>query len=499
MKKQNRIAQGVIFKAITIFCDISERLLLIPVFIAYWGEGEYANWAVLYSLAMMLAVLDFGLTPYASNRIRCLADGSVGIAWHAVYRTSVRIVTALALISATCVWLVVDGSLMQGYGADSIGQEKANAVLLLLSFAVLGSLSRNAAAARFRAEGDYPLHLGHAAAVRLAQFLALAVTVFVGGGVVAAALAFFLAHIIVGYLGQEILQRVRYSKFPKGTVEPIRIFIQDGGTIAGAYFVRQLGRVASQQAPTILLGALSAGNSLIVQFVVARAIIGVVRQFTTQIADVVGLDVSESWFKGEIDGCRQSVRRASGILGLFVGGSLGLLMVFGRDFVQLWTSGEVYFDWYISVWLAMSVLLGGAALPSTSFLHFTNSAKPLAIAFAVKLGIIIAIGPLLVLSFDAAGAAFLVFLVDGIAGAILIIRKAAEKLNKRQILLWREYLGPAFTAGLVAVLVGSQLNGDMAGDWSVLIFRVTAAGAVTFLLLACIVRFVNIINRTRVM
>ncbi len=86
---------------------ISQTYLLVPLFLAAWGDEGYGRWLTLTAMASYLALLDLGGQSYIGNRLAA----SFAHERYDEFRTTLRQGFSLFALVGTLAWLVVAGVL----------------------------------------------------------------------------------------------------------------------------------------------------------------------------------------------------------------------------------------------------------------------------------------------------------------------------------------------------------------------------------------------------
>lgn len=243
-------------------------------------------------------------------------------------------------------------------------------MMILLSIQVLANLQTGLVYAGFHCERNYGIGQFLVACVRLSEFGAMAVTVLLGGGPFAAAMAFVGAR-IVGTLGMRIVLWRRSPWLSFGYRYASKRVVKRLAGPAFAFTAFPLGNALSLQGVLIVVGS-TLGPVPTVTFNTLRTMTRVGLQFVNAIRAAVAAEVSTAFSAGNYALLRQlHDRSCQAALWVSAAVVVGLL-VFGEKILFVWTHGSVGMDRLVFILLLSLVLPASLWLSSLNLAYATN-------------------------------------------------------------------------------------------------------------------------------
>jgi len=345
------------------------QIASVPLFLRAWGIELYADWLIVSAVPVYLAMSDVGFTNAAMNDMtmsvgkgdRAAALASCHSAWlllSLVTVGAVIVIVPTVLLLPIGTWLKL--SRLEGPGP----------VMILLSIQVLANLQTGLVYAGFHCERNYGIGQFLVACVRLSEFGAMAVTVLLGGGPFAAAMAFVGAR-IVGTLGMRIVLWRRSPWLSFGYRYASKRVVKRLAGPAFAFTAFPLGNALSLQGVLIVVGS-TLGPVPTVTFNTLRTMTRVGLQFVNAIRAAVAAEVSTAFSAGNYALLRQlHDRSCQAALWVSAAVVVGLL-VFGEKILFVWTHGSVGMDRLVFILLLSLVLPASLWLSSLNLAYATN-------------------------------------------------------------------------------------------------------------------------------
>ena len=73
-----RVAKGFLANSLGQTINAVAQIVLVPVFLAYWGRERYGEWVTLSAVIAYLAIIDFGMQMFVVNRLnQCYVNRDV--------------------------------------------------------------------------------------------------------------------------------------------------------------------------------------------------------------------------------------------------------------------------------------------------------------------------------------------------------------------------------------------------------------------------------------
>lgn len=444
-----RLIAGTSALGITIVMWSLLQIVAVRVFLLNWGAERYADWLTLNAATGLLSLLELGINAHLGARMMAAAGRddtsdvdrtlATGLALYTV------IVAAGTLLVAGVWWLGAE-DLWQIATPDTgpAGLVLAAAALLLIPRPILGSV--------LSAFGRFPLATYLGGAQQILGLGAQLSVALAGGGLLAAAVAYLVVVLVIGWALPVVLIRRHHptialrARWP-GWSELKQILFRSGlHAVAGATTPLLLNL------PVLLLRRLLPDGADLVLFTATRTYAGTVRQIASQLVLSSAMEMTRQHHRGESAGLLQLFALA----GRFTAGSMGLLagllLVAGGPIFQIWTHHSLSFDpWLAAIFLATATLSAPGLLGS-ALLRLTDHADTLLLASILQTGLSLLLCLVLIPTSGALGAGIAVGIAELVCVGGLGLWRARGLFKIGVMELW-----PSLAAGAAAFLLAGTL------------------------------------------
>lgn len=427
-----RVLRGLGANAYGQLVTVIVQLVGVPILLYAWGMQLYGEWLILFAIPAYLSLTDLGFSQSAGNDMTArVAQGDCAGAL-AVFQSLGVLVYTIAgvalMLSAALFWHLplVDWLHFQVLDADA-----ARWVLWLLAAQVFAGLMDGVNHAGFRSSGEYPLHLGLHATVRLLQFLGIWTVALAGGGPVAAAVAFFGVR-AVGTAAFALLLVRRHRWLHFGMARARRAELRRLMRPAMANIAIPSAQALNIQGMVLVVGAML-GPPAVVVFSTLRTLTRLALQLVLAVANAAEPELAVAYGandRGLMRALFVHALRGGFWLALAAAAGLG---VFGSFILEVWTDGKVTMQPVLFAWLlcsaVASVLWYGALIALKAANRHLRVAS--IYAFASAAAIVVA-ALLLRWTGDLSAAGISLVLMDTIM-ALFTLRAAASLLQMQPL------------------------------------------------------------------
>ena len=368
---------------------LADRLFIPAVLIRYLGVAEFSAWSLAIATGAFVAVLEFGLTRYYTNRLIYLVErGETGEAQR-VYRVATTLLVtsvagALAIIALAFPYLV------SGVGEPQVDRILSAAVVpITLAAAVLQLLALRHAL--YRAHRHYTAET----IVRLiGDALRIAVVVlaaWLGAGLLAAAWLWFAATIAFVVLPISIDTLRRYPRFIEAPQLPRPEERADVAKVSPGLWLQSMFTTLYASVPVLVVGAVTASPAVITQFVLMRMIANFVRQVQQMFANLFAIELARRAAIGDQQGHAQIFGEVNRLLGIQAAVASAALIVLGQELFALWTGRTQLFDLTLLVLAVGPPLLVPASILSIEALSYANRPWPIVRARLIQFALTVTV------------------------------------------------------------------------------------------------------------
>ncbi len=449
-----RIGREYVAQIIGFAVTVADRLLTAGILVRLWGAEGFAAWTVALSAAGMLALFDFGLTAYFSNRLFFAVEQKAIVRARHVFGAG-----NAALIVAGTVGFVI---ICVGFAATRPSPSGAPlfATMALLALAAAARQGMAVVIAVYRAHQDFfrqtmVTTLGDS--VRIAATIAIAI---VGGSILQVAAGYLVATLLSSVLLPLVDVARRYSGFAYRVEAPDREERGLAFVTSLRYWLQGAVSTLVTFAPVFFLASAGAAAHALAQFALMRTLANLVRAVLQLFANVFGLEAARRIAVRDAPGFSQVYRESVIFLAVQTSVSAGVLAALAQPLFTVWTGDASLFDEML-LWLAIGPPL---LLPSLSIavqvLTCANMPTPLLHGRIAQL--VITVGAFFVLPVpDTAMRMMLALAIGEIAGLGIPATRAihaidpAAGLGLHLGLVWRSIMAAGLSYLLVSRLVAA--------------------------------------------
>ena len=428
---------------------VAGQLLLVPLFLAAWGEVRYGEWLTLSAMAAQVALVDFGVQTYVVNRLnqsyakRELEEYTRILQSALYWSLAVSAVAFVAVVEA--IFLLPLGS---WFSLELTGHSVITMVGALLALQVVASVPYGLVSGIYRTVGEFPTGT-MIFNVQRGLFIALTGgALLLGGGLIHVAAAQLLPLLIgVSYALWDLRRRHPEIEIGLAKREPglARTFLGP----SSLFFLIRGSQAASIQGSTLIVSALF-GSAAVALFVTLRTLCNLVRQISNSLIIALWPELTSLEASGDYDTLRSVFHLANKVITSICLAAAVFLIVGGQDLVELWTHGEVQYQAGLMNALLIMLVLQTPWLLSSTFLMATNRHKLVSTCYLISSLLGLGLGVLLALEFGTPG------LIAGLLAAELLVcgwtvpNAACQLVRERTSRYFLRTIGPMFP---VAALV----------------------------------------------
>ena len=478
-----RVAAGIVSKTMGVALAFGEQLILVPVFLFFWGPDKYGDWLTLFATAAFLGLADIGLQNYYGNALHhALSRGDSDRFRQLLREGSALYLAIIASVGVAALLLLLTGELDH---MAILPGDTAALVLCLMGGWFLIALPMGMVLSIYRAHGNFSASVNAGNLYRVALIAAVATVLVSGGGPVEMA-GVYIATTLAGYAAILWHLRRRYGALGLGLSWPDSIALRDVLGTAPVFALVPLSMMLTVNGTVLLIAGLAGGGAAIVAFTTIRTLTGMARSVTNEIIQVAGVEIARQHAQDDDAGIRRLYRFVTRLSGSSSGIIAGLIAIVGPPFLDVWTVGKVAFAPQIFWPLLAAAALSGPTNAGMSVLQYINRPKGMALGYVLSGITVMGVSLVLVPRLGAAGAAWAVLLAELLVlGIVIPVRTAAIVPGNpaRQIAVSHGYATAGFALSAGAAWAATRIAGT--GD----IAAIALAGIVWMALAALPVFF----------
>ncbi len=474
----SRVARGVGANFLGQAVNAIGQLLLVPLFLVYWGRQLYGEWLTLSAAVGYLAIVDFGMQMYVINRLNQLH--SVG-EWedynrtlHSAYFLSLVVSTASFVLLSTVFAIV---PVEQWFRFSDTGRATAATVLVLLAAQVAFSIPQGLIAGVYRTIGEYPRGVMIGIAQKGAAILATVATLTAGAGLsVLAAVQIAPMAAAAVYVWFDLRRRhpqVQLGIRRRDTRQALSFLAP-----SFFFFLIQAAMALVFQGSTLVVGALFGAGQVAV-FVTLRTLANALRQGFAAIIHALWPELTALEATKRFETLREIfILSSKAMLLLSVCGSLFLAFE-GDDVVRLWTRGGIAYDNRLMAAFLALLLSQTYWLSSSIVMASSNNHRLLSFSYVASSVLGLGLGYLIAVPLGISGVVLGLLAGDLLVCAAFVPLRACRHIGQD----YRGYASEVLLRGIpvALVVVGVVYLTTSAFDHVSAMQRLAAVGAATAL------------------
>jgi O-antigen/teichoic acid export membrane protein len=428
-----RVTSGVLANLLGQAINAFGQILLVPVFLGYWGKQRYGEWLTLSAAVTYLSMLDFGMQMYLVNRMnQCYTQGD--------YRGHTQVLHSAflfsLLLSVTAVLLVTPiflaSPIESWFRFSSTNHATATVVAILLCVQIVGAIPYGLLSGCYRTIGEFPRGQMVSNVRTMSSLVLTVIVIMLGGGLISVAITQLVLLIATGiWVCLDLRSRHREIQIGFAHAD-LKLAVSFLGP-SSLFFLIQAATALTVQGSVIMVGALFGAASVAV-FVPLRTLANVIRQLASALhtalwPEITALEISKRHAK------LRNIHLLGAKLLVVVSVCSGLFLHFmGPEIISAWTHrAHLYdsrlFDSFLILLVSQSPWLTAALILTAS-----NNHRRLSICYAAAAIIGLGIGYVLAHRLGMAGLVTGLWigesLVCGTLAPIMACRLMGESLRR---------------------------------------------------------------------
>jgi O-antigen/teichoic acid export membrane protein len=357
---------------------VGSQLVLIPLFLKYWGAAKYGEWLILWSIPAYLIMADLGIGSAAGNEMTIRAGAGDYKGAQQTFFGGLLVSVAAGLF-VTVVGFI-GAILIDKYevlSTQHISPEESALVLLTLAFAAAIGFPGGAVSAAYRCCERNALGILLSNISRLLEAIVMGILLVMGRSALEICLGVLISKGVMLIIQTIFLRRICPWLFtpkckPDKTIFK-RLFIPSLGFMAFP-----LGNAISLQGPILIIGNLF-DTTAVTTFVTMRTLARLPLQINNALNSSVWPEMSRVYGAGDMAMLRELHRRLWGITISLILMVAGIILINGSWITKLWLGNNGSYD---------SLLLNGImSLTIISAIWNASAVVLVAINVHAKLGL----------------------------------------------------------------------------------------------------------------
>jgi O-antigen/teichoic acid export membrane protein len=376
-----RLVNGTLAGGVRQIINVFGHLIMVPVFLKYWGGQRYGEWQILSAAVAYMVLLDFGLATYVANRLTQAYSRSDLAAFNRLLASALMFsVTVCGAAAFIAIPLLLALPIDQWFQLRETPRAIAAGAAVLLALQFVWAVPAGVIGAIYRATGEYAREVNIVNARALAAIVLTVLLVVVGAGFLA------IAVMQLAVLAAAVL----FAIFDLRRRRPeVRIGFHGGEyrlalsllLPSSLFFLMQISVALALQGSTLVVGAVL-GAASVALFASTRTLVNVISQAASALQSALWPEFTSMEARGQYGSLRLGHGLGTKVV-MSVALSAAVFFHFmGADIFRWWTSGRVGFDPLLLDALLLWQLVEVSYAMSSVVLASSNNHKGVAVRYA---------------------------------------------------------------------------------------------------------------------
>jgi O-antigen/teichoic acid export membrane protein len=377
----SRILKSIGADALGQFLNVLTKLLLVPIFLKFWGAELYGEWLILFAWCSWFTIADLGGQLFFANKLT--ADWAKGelVTFRKTFSSglflfSVTSLALLVLLGLGIIFLPL-GKLIN---LKNINHDELSFILLIIAARFSISLPVGLLMAVYRAIGLQGRSIMCSNWVLVTQSVFTAMALWMGAGVLTIGLIELLPFLaIIFFIRFDLSKKLPlgYKLFSFGDIN--LALIKNSIAPSLYFFGIQMGYAAIIQGTIIVLSRVLSPIEVSI-FSSIRIIANVMSRFMGILIHAVWPEVTRLYESKDISSL-SGIFRLIQYSGVYFGFIYILIVIyFGDSLFNFWLAGRLNYSFWAGFFLSAHVVLNGIWITGGSFLMASNLHKKYSLA-----------------------------------------------------------------------------------------------------------------------
>jgi O-antigen/teichoic acid export membrane protein len=375
------IAKNYAANTVGLVLRFLEQIVMVPLFISFWGVTKYADWILITSLSLFFVITNMGLNTASTNEfIIKYQQREYAVCLKLLINTFLFI----TFVGLACIFLSIIVALTVGFKeilkVSVFSESETSIVFILLLVQIFIRMYNGVYHGIYRATSHTHMSSMIENSVKLTEVIILFVGIVLKVNIVLIILVYIVPVSISIVYKHWYVQRWFETNFT------IRLFdwplIKSLAKPSFAFMLMPLGYAVSNQGMIFVVNTL-AGSAALIIFTTTRTVVNFLRSFMNLLSYAIEPEVSVAYGKRNFSIITKLYHRSfiiTFILSLFC---IVLLFIFGRPVYLIWTKHVLSFE-AVFFYGMLAVLLVSCLWGITStILLATNTHASFSLAFLI--------------------------------------------------------------------------------------------------------------------
>ncbi len=346
---KSAIQKNIIAFLFGIVVQLVNQILLVPLYLNYWGVNLYSDWIVLSAISSFFAMSNLGINSVTANQFAMdYSEDKNNLLRCRTLLTNNYLIVIIAAIFASTISLIYISvfNIVDNLGLHEIDRFKASLIFVLLIVKVFMGMYTSVLYAIYRAFSIYHKAVYQVTVCRLLESLIILVCLLLHIDILTMVILFLVPQILVFiYTRIDTYKIFKYNfKYSERNTTLLKSMLKPSLT----FMAFPMGNAIVYQGFTLIINKFFGANTVVL-FNTTRALCNFIKQILQTVQNSVWPEYSVAYGKQDKERMRYLHRKAfatttfiSIIIGIF-------LLIFGPNIYELWTNGKIQFSYPLMI------------------------------------------------------------------------------------------------------------------------------------------------------
>ena len=358
-----RMSRNIGAQFLGLLSGLLDRLLLAGLMIRVWGLEAFTDWSVITSAATLFGVCELGMQLHFLNLMQAAHVKGERAAFEHVFGIAKFCYGAIALAFCAFIPLALwAANTWRWFDMRAFAVNETAVIFIAMALASVIAVLRAPYASSLMARGHFPLAITMGTLTFTAMVLISIAALADGARPITLAIIQLLwmgpVSILLLYWADRRNRAAMNFGPASGYRVPTWVEVRSIARHVKWFAVQQVGPIILLQLPVTLMTGFGVETRALAAFILIRTLINITRQLTTVVSSATGVEIA-SVMHAETDsaGTAWAATQRVGWTATAAAAVLApAILIFGGQFVEVWTKRSDIFDPTLTAWLLLPVI-----------------------------------------------------------------------------------------------------------------------------------------------
>lgn len=322
--------------------NIVNQLLLVPVYLKFWGPGLYGEWLILSAAPSVIAMAgDLGFGTVAANEMNLCVAKNNRIGALKVFQNTWIVITAFSIVFFSIVFAAVNYLPISNYlNIRNIAEGDAKIILLMFIVNILVIQQNGLLLGALRSEGNYiiGMTIGNFSRIAELSMIIIGLTFFNANPIIIVSITLSVSIIAAAIYRLVLFKRSRWLHYGSTHFSPA--MIKEQLPLAFSFLSFPITQAFSIQGVVIIVGSIL-GPAAVVIFSTTRTFMNVIKQVVSTINASIWPELTTAYGQENYEKFRKIFITSLQVLAITLISFNVFVLLLGKPLFLFWTKNRI--------------------------------------------------------------------------------------------------------------------------------------------------------------